>query len=171
MNYIFRTISYDSLDSFSPPVITAELEILPDTQKEWRDVHKVINSTSFKELSELAALFNSRPTLPNIKNVYFNNPVTVVLWDDGTKTLVRCQDGDTYSRETGLALCMAKKAMGNKSNFNDIFKKWIPEEKTESKKETVVPRSCRTCRYFGFAYDVDPCCHCVLCRSNWAPAK
>lgn len=66
--------------------------------------------------------------MPSIKNVYFNDPVTVVLWNDNTKTIVRCQEGDTYSKETGLALCIAKKALGNKGNFNDIFKKWIPEK-------------------------------------------
>lgn len=83
------------------------------------------------EMDRFRKLFNIKPresTLPSIKNVYFNPPVTVVLWDDGTKTIVRCQKGDTYSKETGLSLCIAKKAMGNKSNFNDIFKKWIPEE-------------------------------------------
>lgn len=63
-----------------------------------------------------------------IKKVYFNDPVTVVLWADGTKTVVKCQEGDVYSKETGLALCFAKKALGNKGNFNDIFHKWIPEE-------------------------------------------
>lgn len=65
----------------------------------------------------------------DIARVYFNNPVTVVLWKDGTKTIVRCQEGDTYSEETGLALCFAKKALGNKGNFNDVFHKYIPEEK------------------------------------------
>lgn len=63
-----------------------------------------------------------------IKNVIFNDPATIVLWEDGTKTVVKCQDGDIYSRETGLALCIAKKAFGNKGNFNEVFKKWIPEE-------------------------------------------
>ena len=66
--------------------------------------------------------------IPEIKNAYFNNPMTVVLWEDGTKTMVRCQEGDVYSAETGLALCIAKKAMGNMPNFNNVFKKWIPEE-------------------------------------------
>lgn len=66
----------------------------------------------------------------DIKRVYFNDPVTVVIWADGTKTIVRCQDGDVYSKETGLALCIAKKALGNKGNFNDVFHKWIPEEET-----------------------------------------
>lgn len=87
-------------------------------------------------LDRFRKLFNIKPRefiLPAIKNVYFNPPATVVLWDDGTKTVVKCQDGDTYSKETGLALCMAKKAMGNSSKFNDIFKKWIPEEKKPKK--------------------------------------
>lgn len=67
-----------------------------------------------------------------IKKVYFNDPVTVVIWADGTKTIVRCQEGDVYSKETGLALCIAKKALGNKGNFNDVFHKWIPEEEETS---------------------------------------
>lgn len=66
-----------------------------------------------------------------IKKVYFNDPVTVVLWTDGTKTIVRCQEGDVYSKETGLALCFAKKALGNKGGFNDVFHKWIPEDEEE----------------------------------------
>ena len=71
-----------------------------------------------------------------IDRVYFNDPVTVVLWKDGTKTIVRCQEGDTYSTETGLALCFAKKALGNKGNFNDVFKKFVPaEEKVEETEE------------------------------------
>lgn len=64
-----------------------------------------------------------------IENVIFNYPATIVLWEDGTKTVVKCQEGDEYSKETGLALCFAKKALGNQGNFNEVFKKWIPEEK------------------------------------------
>ena len=63
-----------------------------------------------------------------INAVIFNDPATIVLWGDGTKTVVKCQEGDDYSKETGLALCIAKKALGNKGNFNEIFKKWIPEK-------------------------------------------
>ena len=66
--------------------------------------------------------------IPEIKNVYFNDPMTVVIWVDGTKTMVKCQPGDVYSKETGLALCIAKKSLGNMPNFNNVFRKWIPEE-------------------------------------------
>ncbi len=106
MNYIFNSVGYEQLDPFVMPTITAELEIRPDSTKELRDIQKIINSTSLKGLEQVKSMFNSRPGLPSIKNVYFNPPATVVLWDDGTKTIVKCQDGDTYSKETGLALCM-----------------------------------------------------------------
>lgn len=65
-----------------------------------------------------------------IKDVIFNDPATIVLWEDGTKTVVKCQPGDIYEEEVGLALCIAKKALGNQSNFNNVFKKWVPAEKS-----------------------------------------
>ena len=63
-----------------------------------------------------------------IKDVIFNDPATIVLWKDGTKTVVKCQDGDVYNPETGLAMCIIKKMCGNKGNYNDIFNKWLPKE-------------------------------------------
>lgn len=63
-----------------------------------------------------------------IKSVYFNDPVTVVMWNDGTKTIVRCSENDFYDPEKGLAMAIVKKAYGNDSKFHKIFKKWLPDE-------------------------------------------
>lgn len=71
----------------------------------------------------------------NIKKVIFNNPATVVYWEDGTKTVVKCGKDDTYSEETGLALCFMKKALGNKGNYNNTFKKYIKEKEDGKTKE------------------------------------
>lgn len=60
-----------------------------------------------------------------IKKVHFNPPATVVLWVDGSKTVVKAQEDDEYDPEKGLAMAIAKKALGNKGNFNDVFKKWL----------------------------------------------
>ena len=78
-----------------------------------------------------------KPTnyLPEIKNVKFNGPATIVFWADGTKTVVKCQDGDDYSKEIGLAMCIVKKVFGNTSKYNDIFKKWCPSYDTETDDE------------------------------------
>lgn len=62
-----------------------------------------------------------------IKKVIFNKPATIVYWEDGTKTVVKCQKGDTYNKEQGLALCFTKKALGNKGNFNEVLKKYCEE--------------------------------------------
>ena len=64
-----------------------------------------------------------------IKKVIFNNPATIVYWKDGTKTVVKCGKDDTFDEEKGLALCFMKKALGNKGNYNNTFKKYIEEKK------------------------------------------
>lgn len=67
-----------------------------------------------------------------IKNVYFNNPVTVVIWTDGSKTIVKANGDEPYDPEKGLAMAISKKFMGDnetKSNYYDVFKKWLPKPK------------------------------------------
>lgn len=66
---------------------------------------------------------------PNIKKVIFNNPYTIVLWTDGTKTIVKAQDGDNFDPEKGLAMAISKKAFGNDGNYYDKLKEWL--EKAE----------------------------------------
>ena len=66
--------------------------------------------------------------LPEIKDVIFNKPATIILWADGTKTVVKCQEGEGYDPEKGMAMAISKKALGNKGNYCEVFKKWLPEE-------------------------------------------
>ena len=67
---------------------------------------------------------NRKSKLPKIENVIFNNPATIVIWADKTKTVVRCQDMDEFNKEHGLAMCMIKKLYDNKGNYNNVFEKW-----------------------------------------------
>ena len=68
--------------------------------------------------------------LPEIKDVIFNEPATIIIWKDGTKTVVKCQEGEGYDPEKGMAMAISKKALGNKGNYCEVFKKWLPEEHT-----------------------------------------
>lgn len=72
-----------------------------------------------------------------IKKVIFNEPATVVLWEDGTKTIVKAGDGDIYDPEKGLAMAIAKKALGNQGNYYEVFKKWLPEEEYDEYEDQV----------------------------------
>lgn len=88
----------------------------------------------------LAALshpyFNSSYSL-TIKKVIFNNPATIILWADGSKTVVMCGERDTYDPEKGMAMAIARKALGNKGNYYNTFEKWLPKESTITHSVTV----------------------------------
>lgn len=62
---------------------------------------------------------------PRIKNVIFNEPATIVFWEDGSKTVVKCQDGDIFDPEKGLTMAITKKVYGNKGNYCEEIKKWV----------------------------------------------
>lgn len=65
-------------------------------------------------------------TFPVIKKVIFNKPATIVFWEDGTKTVVKALNED-FDPEKGLAMAIAKKALGNKGNYFSTIKKWTKE--------------------------------------------
>ena len=49
--------------------------------------------------------------LPDIKKIIFNDPATIVYWVDGSKTVVKTADGETFNKEIGLAMAISKKFM------------------------------------------------------------
>lgn len=57
------------------------------------------------------------PKMPAIKKVIFNNPATIVIWDDGTKTVVKTKKKDKFVKEYGLAIAIAKKYFGSRAQF------------------------------------------------------
>jgi hypothetical protein len=65
------------------------------------------------------------PALPRPTEVIFHGPATIVYWNDGTKTVVKCQPGDTFSAETGLMAAMLKRYMGNDNTYNKVLNYWL----------------------------------------------
>lgn len=81
-----------------------------------------------------------------IQRVIFNKPATIVYWQDGTKTVVKCNEciaceikktfkncpinkpDCQFDKEKGLALCYMKKCLGNRGNYNDVFRQHLPKE-------------------------------------------
>ncbi len=62
-----------------------------------------------------------------IDKVIFNDPATIVFWRDGTKTVVKAIN-EPYDPEKGMAMACARKLFGNKWNYYNIFKKWLPKD-------------------------------------------
>jgi hypothetical protein len=88
---------------------------------------------------------NSTPaSTPEISKVIFNPPATIVLWTDKTKTVVKCQEGDTFDPEKGLAMAIAKKMFGNTGKYCDIFKKWVPDVEVKEERPIYPGDFCAT---------------------------
>lgn len=104
------------------PTVEAKLELERIDPKSMKLVFTPYFLTDEQVLGKLKA-----------RRVVFNPPATVVIWEDGTKTVVKCDKDDKYNVMTGIALCYMKKALGNTSReLNKALnnaKSYIKEEK------------------------------------------
>lgn len=87
------------------------------------DMNNILNeiSTKLNELYKKDTNKSEKPVvkikMPKIKNIDFQPPLTVVVWEDGTKTFVKCSAEEEYDPEKGAAMAIAKKALGSGYNF------------------------------------------------------
>lgn len=96
-------------------------------------VYKRAHYLSFEVADGMIAQFNRefyKQTLPEIDRVIFNDPATVVIWKDGTKTVVKASN-EYFDPEKGLAMAIAKKAMGNTGRYFNEIKKWTEPYEAE----------------------------------------
>lgn len=134
-------------------------------KKNLEDIMNAVRSAKYRLVSkmedrcEIAENPNTKPTVTGyelekagdfaaIKQVIFNDPATVVVWWDDTKTVVKCQKGDTFDKEKGLAMAICKRLYGNESNFNNLIKKWTEPKvkKVEEKPENKPNKTHNGCR-------------------------
>ena len=60
----------------------------------------------------------------DIEKVVFNDPATIIIWGDGTKTVVKAQN-EPYDKEKGFVMACLKRFLGNDNTFNKEIKKWV----------------------------------------------
>ena len=88
--------------------------------------------------------------MPEITNIEFRDPATIVFWSDGTKTVVRCQNGEKYDPEKGMAMAICRKVYGNERDYYHLFLHWMKkarkaeppkkDEKPAAKKPKTAPK-------------------------------
>lgn len=96
---------------------------------EWSDLKNEIVKTLFGDNKD-----NNSEEL-DFEDIIINPPATIVKWDDGTKTVVKCQNGDVYDAEKGIALCFMKKMFDNKSYYNEVIKEAIAVNEARQNKK------------------------------------
>ena len=60
--------------------------------------------------------------VPPIKDVIFNDPATIVLFEDGTKTVVKTMEGQEFDPELGFLFCVMKRTYGE--DFHKLMWKY-----------------------------------------------
>lgn len=144
---------------------------------------KEVAKYCYNDVATTEAIFNATRTvqtvIPKIKSVIYSDPATIVFWKDGTKTVVKCKN-EKFDPEKGLAMAFSKKMLGNKGNYYNVFKKWLPEEKPRNATIPIcheiqnrVELMCRGCVHkmkFEDGYKCTCSWRCIN-GDEWSPKK
>jgi hypothetical protein len=133
--------------TFSKPFAETRSDAWVNTGVNIAEVMEKLKKSCAKDVENTQAMYGriylmSGPypwgwNIPEIDNVIFNDPATIIFWKDGTKTVVKAE-GEDFDPEKGLAMAISKKALGNKGNYFDIFKKWTKNYKPGTRRLTAV---------------------------------
>ena len=58
--------------------------------------------------------------IPSVKRIVYNDPATIVFWQDRTKTVVKCMDGEPFEKYAGFCAALAKKVFGSTSKAKKV---------------------------------------------------
>lgn len=108
--------------------VTPECNITIDIPKDFIPPYSIgdVGACALEDMRRKMSMFESdkRVRIPEIKEVIFNKPATVVYWKDGTKTTVKCgNDEASFDREKAVGMCFLKKMFkpSIKSHWLDVI--------------------------------------------------
>lgn len=78
---------------------------------------------TLREITKADCVVAKRKYINPFQKVIFNEKkgTTVVLWGNGQKTIVKCQEGDCFDKEKALAIAFMKVSFENRGYFNDYL--------------------------------------------------
>ncbi len=85
-------------------------------------------SQALKRVQQLSAC-----SLPGIKNVIYNGATTIMLWDDGQKTICKLGEGETFDRYTGFIACVCKRLFGGTTTAKKLMNEKDPDYQAAKK--------------------------------------
>ena len=110
--------------TISAPKNTWSVNVTPDFVKSFREMEACLEKEAKeKELREKQA--KNKRLRGMVKKVILNDPYTIIVWNDGTKTVTKCHKLDTYDPEKGILACMAKKLYENKNLFKEVIQEYV----------------------------------------------
>lgn len=77
-----------------------------------------IDSLGCKNETKNSGGTTMRGTSVSIEKLFFNGSTTIVMWTDGTKTVVQPIEGEKFDPEIGIAMAIARKLFGSRHQFD-----------------------------------------------------
>lgn len=111
-------ITADNSKTYNNPVLIEEInEKAPKNYNHAYPMREITNAVLIQA--------PRRPTA-NVKIIINEKKkTTVAIWGDGSKTVVKCQPGDEFDAEKGIAMCFVKRSFNNRGCYNDWMREVI----------------------------------------------
>lgn len=94
---------------------------------ESEDIHKkLIRTAVLNSVYRANSAYIFEKTKYLIDRVIFHDPATIIYWKDGTKTVVKCKEGEKFDKMTGFAMALLKHECGK--DFHAMLKEWTSDE-------------------------------------------
>lgn len=137
MNFLSFEVEHSSI--WDSDMMRCRLEFEIDSKEAWKYeplMKRARDSLQIRQFGEsVLSAFLDAANLPKPKKVIFHGPATIVMWQDGTKTVVKKTENDTDDREKAVMFAILKKVCGSRGNMNRYLKLFKEVESNEEKKE------------------------------------
>lgn len=108
------------------------LEMLQEEQKEQEELAEqdmpvdvmIAGLESEDDIPYGAVMVTKDSLIGCIDKVIFNDPATIIIWKDRSRTVVQTQGDEKFDPEKGLAMALLKRILGNNREYYGIFRKY-----------------------------------------------
>lgn len=111
-------ITADNSKTYNNPVLIEEIN--EKAPKNYNHAYPM------REITNAVLIQAPRRPIANVKIIINEKKkTTVAIWGDGSKTVVKCQPGDEFDAEKGIAMCFVKRSFNNRGCYNDWMREVI----------------------------------------------
>lgn len=119
----------DIIDTMEPSVPCSNELFLNDLKRENKQLRDLLRQEKETNvlLDKSIKSMLKKITIPGIKQVIYNGATTVMLWEDGEKTICKLGEGETFDRYTGFMACICKRIFGGTTTAKKLMNEKDPD--------------------------------------------
>lgn len=143
------SVSFESSDIFGDATMSCEFEMTKEDRMKFAVLSKEHIGNKFAGYGDIRDVYQEmipmllskeNSKMPQPKKVIFNGDATIVIWKDGTKTVVKRSENDESDWRIAIVWCIMKKIFGSYTNADKYIKQFsrlafYGEEKEDNKDE------------------------------------